>query len=604
MSKTGYFDLRGRRHSGSTQSEESALDLERTYCGHPNLPSSSPPPLQAFASAGQHSESNAAYFSWPTSSRLNGAAEDRANYFGNLQKGVLPETLERLPTGKQATTLLELMTIRAFHSQILRRYSLGTAIGFRIRRGTLTDIPAILVFVARKVHRQWLNHIHCLPSALEGPGGVWCDVDVVEFSYFGAPAATPKEQLYTELVDGLRGSDRCIGSGSQVASQETYGTLGAIVKSRTGNHQVGFLTNRHVAVDLDYPNQKMFHPLPPSLGPGVYLGAVERATSFITDDLWYGTFAGTNPETFVRADGAFIPFTDDFEISNVTTSVKGVGDIGNVKIIDLQSPINSLIGKQVVKVGRSSGLTTGTIMAYALEYNDEKGICFFTDFLVVGENQQTFDLEGDSGSLILLTAPKGEKPEPIGIIWGGTANRGRLKLKIGKPPENWTSGVDLGRLLDLLELDLITTSEGLQAAGEEQRRALAVGGSTVGESSPALLLKEKKDIFQPLDFDLQQIPVEMGSDSGMMNSPHFTHAEFHVEDGVELKPKVEHQFIPSFVERSSPLHQKNIHENPESENLSALRNGSEEDLCFSLQLGDREAKRRRPDSTFSIVEQK
>lgn len=80
-----------------------------------------------------------------------------------------------------------------------------------------------------------------------------------------------------------------------MASLETYGTLGAIVKSRTGNKQVGFLTNRHVAVDLDYPNQKMFHPLPPNLGPGVYLGAVERATSFITDDVWYGIYAGTNP---------------------------------------------------------------------------------------------------------------------------------------------------------------------------------------------------------------------------------------------------------------------------------------------------------------------
>ena len=80
-----------------------------------------------------------------------------------------------------------------------------------------------------------------------------------------------------------------------MASLETYGTLGAIVKSRTGNKQVGFLTNRHVAVDLDYPNQKMFHPLPPNLGPGVYLGAVERATSFITDDVWYGIYAGKNP---------------------------------------------------------------------------------------------------------------------------------------------------------------------------------------------------------------------------------------------------------------------------------------------------------------------
>jgi len=167
-------------------------------------------------------------------------------------------------------------------------------------------------------------------------------------------------------------------------------------------------------------------------------------------------------ETFVRADGAFIPFTDDFDMSTVNTSVKGVGEIGDVKIIDLQCPISDLIGKQVMKVGRSSGLTTGTVFAYGLEYNDEKGICFLTDFLVVGENQQTFDLEGDSGSLIIMKGENGEKPRPIGIIWGGTANRGRLKLKVGQPPENWTSGVDLGRLLYHLELDLITTNEGLQ----------------------------------------------------------------------------------------------------------------------------------------------
>uniref|UniRef100_A0A6N2MJS9 Uncharacterized protein n=1 Tax=Salix viminalis TaxID=40686 RepID=A0A6N2MJS9_SALVM len=303
-------------HSGSSQSEESALDLERNYCNH--LPWSSLSQLQPFASGGQHSESNAAYFSWPTLSRLNDAAEDRANYFGNLQKGLLPETLGRSPTGQQATTLLELMTIRAFHSKILRRFSLGTAIGFRIQRGILTDIPAILVSVARKVHRQWLSHVQCLPEALEevklpfhcmgqGPGGVWCDVDVVEFSYYGAPAATPKEQLYAELVDGLRGSDPSIGPGSQ-------GTLGAIVKSRTGNRQVGFLTNRHVAVDLDYPNQKMFHPL---LWYGIF--AVERATSFITDELWYGIFAGTNPENW--SSGVDLDrLLDDLKPDLITTS--------------------------------------------------------------------------------------------------------------------------------------------------------------------------------------------------------------------------------------------------------------------------------------------
>ncbi|XP_061956754.1 protein NARROW LEAF 1-like isoform X1 [Populus nigra] len=579
-------------HSGSSQSEESALDLERNYCNH--LPWSSLSPLQPFTSGGQHSESNAAYFSWPTLSRLNDAAEDRANYFGNLQKGVLPETLGRLPEGQQATTLLELMTIRAFHSKILRRFSLGTAIGFRIRGGILTVIPAILVFVARKVHRQWLSHVQCLPTALEGPGGVWCDVDVVEFSYYGAPAATPKEQLYTDLVDGLRGSDPCIGSGSQVANQETYGTLGAIVKSRTGNRQVGFLTNRHVAVDLDYPNQKMFHPLPPSLGPGVYLGAVERATSFITDDLWYGIFAGTNPETFVRADGAFIPFAGDFNMNNVTTTVKGVGEVGDVHVIDLQAPINSLIGRQVVKVGRSSGLTTGTIMAYALEYNDEKGICFFTDFLVVGENQQTFDLEGDSGSLILLNDQDCEKPRPVGIIWGGTANRGRLKLKVGLPPENWTSGVDLGRLLDLLELDLITTNDGLQAAVQDQRNASAPAiDSTVGESSPLDRVPSKEKIeenFEPINLNIQQGVVKGESQQGQ--SPLFIGPEFHREDGAEAAPNVEHQFIPSFSGRSL-MHDNKPQETPELKNLSALRSDSDEEICFSLQLGKPEPKRRK-----------
>ncbi|XP_074286669.1 protein NARROW LEAF 1-like isoform X2 [Silene latifolia] len=596
--------LNRARCSGPIPSEESVLDLEKNCCGVYNFPSSTPSPLQPFVSAGQHSESSAAYFSWPTSCRISDAAEERANYFANLQKGVLPETIGRLPQGQQATTLLELMTIRAFHSKILRCYSLGTAIGFRIRKGVLTDIPAILVFVSRKVHKQWLTPIQCLPTALEGPGGVWCDVDVLEFSYFGAPEPAPKEQLYTEIVDDLRGNDPCIGSGSQVASQETYGTLGAIVRSQTGSRQVGFLTNRHVAVDLDYPSQKMFHPLPPNLGPGVYLGAVERATSFITDDLWYGIFAGMNPETFVRADGAFIPFADDFDMSNITTCVKGVGDIGDVKHIDLQSPINSLIGKRVRKVGRSSGLTTGIVLAYALEYNDEKGICFLTDYLVVGENQQTFDLEGDSGSLIMLIGENGEKPRPIGIIWGGTANRGRLKLKVGHAPENWTSGVDLGRLLNLLELDLITSSQQLKVAVQEQVAASVTAmNSAVGDSSPTdgLPLDKSKE-FQPLGLQIQHLPIENGPPGPDMNSSAME-TEFDLEDAAQVAPSVEHQFIPNFL-RQSPLHKSDQEEMKVSENLSALRNGSDEDLYVSLQLGDNELKRRRSDASTSSDEPK
>lgn len=152
------MDLRAH-NSGSSHSDESALDLERNYSNNLNFLESSPQALN------QLPEANAAYFSWPAY-RTASCAEDRAHYFANLQKGILPEIIGR-PRGLVATTLLDLMTIRAFHSKNLRRVSLGTAIGFRIRKGLLTDIPAILVFVARKVHRKWLQDALCLPNALE-----------------------------------------------------------------------------------------------------------------------------------------------------------------------------------------------------------------------------------------------------------------------------------------------------------------------------------------------------------------------------------------------------------------------------------------------------
>eukprot|EP00249_Psilotum_nudum_P021471 c28117_g2_i1 orf=666-2183(-) len=451
------------RYSSSLLSEESTLDRDVSFFSgnHNRQARVDSPPMQALASGAQHSESSAAYFQWPPSSRLQGTAEERVVYFNGLQKELVSGAEATGPSGPQATTLLDLMTIRAYHSKALRQFSLGTAIGFRTKRGVPTNIPAIIVFVARKVHKEWLPESQRLAPTLEGPGGVWCDVDVVEFSYYGASAVVPKEQVYTELVEGLRGNDPCIGPGSQVASQETCGTLGAIVQSRSGFQQVGFLTNRHVAINLDYPNQKMFHPLPPNLGPGVYLGEVERATSFITDDMWYEIFASMIPETFVQVDAAFIPFGDSFDLLKVTTSVKGVGNMGDVMDINLLDPIGSIVGRQVMKVGRSSGLTKGRIIAYALEYNDERGIYFFTDFVIVGENSQPFDFEGDRGSLILMIGEKVDKPRPVGIICGGSANRRHLKLQNGHEPENWTSGVDLGRLLGLLQLNLITSDTAL-----------------------------------------------------------------------------------------------------------------------------------------------
>ncbi|CAI5978397.1 unnamed protein product [Closterium sp. NIES-65] len=345
------------------------------------------------------------------------------------------------------------MLIRACHSEALRRHSLGTALGLRTRRGRLTDVPAIVVFVSRKVHEEWLLPAQKLPRKLQGPGGYECDVDVVELtnqrsgcrssSSPGAAGhvagdagdvagtvgvAAEAAIIDNPLVEQLRGSGSKIGPGSQIASEEVYGTLGAIVKKASrsnssgsgsggggggggGGHGrtsgtggmssslggssgclgVGFLASRHVAVDLDQLKQKLFHPLPVSLGPGRFLGSVERALPFASDHAWFGVFANMNPDSFVRTDGAYIPFHEEFDLSVVTTQVAGIGPVGPPRRVNLSDDIRSVVGQHVWKVGSASGLTQGTIAAYAVERSEGDGTSLFTDLLIVGRHGCAFD---------------------------------------------------------------------------------------------------------------------------------------------------------------------------------------------------------------------
>lgn len=142
---------------------------------------------------------------------------------------------------------------------------------------------------------------------------------------------------------------------------------------------------------------------------------------------------------------------------------------------------------------------------------------------------------------------------------------------------------------------------------QEHMNASAAGmGSTVGESSPADRVQSKdklEEIFEPLGLNLEQVPVE--SDSYQEQNIPFLRTEFHIENGIETAPNVEHQFISSFAGRS-PVHQNNQeNHHPESNSLSALRNGSGEEIFVSLQLGEPESKRRKhSNSPFNIDEPK
>ncbi|MCD7456727.1 hypothetical protein HAX54_032917 [Datura stramonium] len=172
-------------HSGSVQSEESALDLERNYFNH--LPLSSPPPLQAFASGCQVAGEQCCLLPHGLAAD---AAEDRAIILTyQLFLSLLPEKF----TGKWPPAL----------SNVYRLFLRFNLVGTPVLAFNINSFNVMIIL------------LRC----------AWCDVDVVEFSYFGAPAATPKEQLYTELVDGLRGSDPRIGSGSQVIDSSDQNVL-------------------------------------------------------------------------------------------------------------------------------------------------------------------------------------------------------------------------------------------------------------------------------------------------------------------------------------------------------------------------------------------
>jgi hypothetical protein len=129
--------------------------------------------------------------------------------------------------------------------------------------------------------------------------------------------------------------------------------------------------------------------------------------------------------------------------------------------------------------------------------------------------------------------------------------------------------------------------------------------STVGDSSTpdGMFPKDRaEDKFEPLGLQIESIPVGVEPNSEEVK-PSITEAEFKLENGIKVDgPSIEHQFIPSFIERS-PLHINTVRDRAAAtENLSSLRTGRDEDLCVSLQLGDNEAKRRRSEASTSTEE--
>ena len=372
---------------------------------------------------------------------------------------------------RDARSLADLMRIRAFPEN--RRYldsingNLGTALGFKKRANEpVSDEPAVIAFVPQKIHSNWIDDKVDIRSELSVPGengnpGIRCSLDIVEGGK--TETARPIVEAQTELVKRLRGGDPQIWPGSQLAilnsrEVEILGTLGVFVRQQSSGF-LGFLTNDHVA----FPNRSVYHPRHPSAGGlGKAIGippAVNAHVGEVPPLQWYGAFA-TEPEAMVHVDCEFIKCSSLLGEDRICPEIMGAGEFGPLYRLDLNKDMSSKdscpIGQKVVKLGRTTGLTEGTVTAFAYEWFDGANRTCYTDLLIAPnrvaadggrEISLPFSERGDSGSLILLK----EGMRPLALLWGGFLE----KLQKGKGQENWTYATRLAEILDELDLDLV-----------------------------------------------------------------------------------------------------------------------------------------------------
>lgn len=347
---------------------------------------------------------------------------------------------------KQAENLEELMKIRAHNRSLLDSFNgnLGTALGFKKYTGdnTISQEPAILVFVPVKINPKWIPGSQLIPKKLEHPDDLWCPLDVVE----GGKAETedPVPEDVSEIAEALRGWSEYVWPGSQIShwvdpaeGRYSTGTLGAFVRDRMSG-EPGLLTNQHVGIE---PGKKLYHPVP----WGTHVATTLRTELYVEDQHWYGPYSD-EPRTYVRIDCAFAPLTGSLSSTDINPELLSVGKMGPVLEIDLKSM--DIIGQKVIRLGPTTGLRKGTVVAFGYEFLDNGESTVYTDLLIVGEPGKPFSAHGDSGSIIVTDD---DNLNPAGLLWGGWQE----KLRTGFAQENWSYGIALSRVLDVLNIEII-----------------------------------------------------------------------------------------------------------------------------------------------------
>jgi hypothetical protein len=371
----------------------------------------------------------------------------------------------------RATCLKDLIKIRHANRKYIDKLNgnLGSALGFKRPSGeAVTNEPAILIFVPRKIDPKWLDTSQVIKKELKGPGGLTCPTDVVEGGKSVETAVWVRDQETEEdypasvesitggvpltdaqlaLREKLRGWTKKVMPGAQLAGVDSkgasyYGTLGCFARDAEGF--IGLITNHHVADRVD---NLLYFPE----ANAREIAYVSRVLETISDEERFGDIVNEpNVDYVLDCAFAYLSSTiDDAEIEPRLPTISAHGELEYKKIgkpLELDLDTMGPVGAEVVGVGRTRSFQRGMINAFAYEWADEKNHSSYTDYLIVGEDGNEFSDPGDSGKLIVTR----QGLRPVGLLWGGW----REQLRHGRQ-ENWTYAIDINMVLQKLDVEIL-----------------------------------------------------------------------------------------------------------------------------------------------------
>ena len=247
-----------------------------------------------------------------------------------------------------------------------------------------------------------LRHLVKVPAS--GPGSP------------GAASVIPEQEKHNPLVCGLQiqNFDDDFRQGDIANGFIIIGTLGCFVRTASGENAI--LSNNHVVAGQNRGVKRADRILQPG---GVSVGAGSQVATLFDFVMLNASPAGASP-----AFGTAIFNDVDAGIASLDAGVAfGQGYLtSRAPLTPPNGSTVASVGDQVFKVGRTSGLTRGTITDVATTVGPityDFGDCWFRRSITIeGNNGTLFSDHGDSGSAILNASG-----EVVGVLYAGNGTQ-------------------------------------------------------------------------------------------------------------------------------------------------------------------------------------